>query len=97
MIPFTEDVVVFFATIYGGISIGVLFDLYRACKSNFNVIKTFSILFDIVFWIVVTALIFITINVAESFNLRYYHFVALLCGFIIYYNTVSKLVFGCTK
>ncbi|MBO5130942.1 MAG: hypothetical protein J6B61_01650 [Romboutsia sp.] len=94
MLSFTEDIVIFFATIYGGISIGVLFDIYRACKYNFNVIKTFSILYDIVFWIVVTALVFITINVAEAFNLRYYHFIALFIGFIIYYKTVSILVFN---
>lgn len=92
MLPFTEDIGVFFATIYGGISIGILFDIYRACKSNFNVIKVFSILYDVVFWIVVTSLTFITINVVESFDLRYYHFVALFAGFIIYYKTVSKFI-----
>ena len=30
-------------------------------------------------------IIFITINAIESFNLRYYHFVALFIGFILYY------------
>ena len=93
MLSFTEDIVIFFATIYGGISIGVLFDIYRACKYNFNVIKTFSILYDIVFWIVVTALVFITINVAEAFNLRYYHFIALFVGFIIL-QVLQKLYAG---
>ena len=93
MIPFTEDIGVFFATIYGGISIGILFDIYRACKYNFNVIKAFSILYDVVFWIIVTSLVFITINVVESFDLRYYHFIALFIGFIIYYKTLSRFVF----
>ncbi|MGL4796445.1 MAG: spore cortex biosynthesis protein YabQ [Paraclostridium sp.] len=94
MLPFTEDIGVFFATIYGGISIGILFDIYRACKSNFNVIKAFSILYDVVFWIIVTSLVFITINVVESFDLRYYHFIALFVGFIVYYKTVSIFVFN---
>ena len=92
MIPFTQDLGVFFATIYGGIFIGVLFDLYRAVKQNFNVIKIFSIFYDVLFWIIVTLLVFITINVIESFDLRYYHFIALFIGFIIYYNTISKFV-----
>lgn len=92
MIPFTQDLSAFFATIYGGIFIGVLFDLYRAFKQNFNAMKIFSLFYDILFWIVVTGLIFITINVIESFDLRYYHFVALFVGFIIYYNTLSKFI-----
>ena len=91
MIPFTQDLGVFFATIYGGIFIGVLFDIYRACKKNFNIIKIFSLFYDIIFWIIVTGLVFVTINVIESFDLRYYHFIALFLGFIIYYNTVSVL------
>lgn len=92
MIPFTQDLGAFFATIYGGIFIGILFDLYRACKKNFNVIKIFSLFYDILFWIIVTGLVFITINVIESFDLRYYHFIALFIGFFIYYNTLSKIV-----
>lgn len=92
MIPFTQDLGAFFATIYGGIFIGVLFDLYRACKQNFNIIKIFSLFYDITFWIIVTGLVFLTINVIESFDLRYYHFIALFLGFIIYYNTVSVLI-----
>ncbi|MGL5716054.1 MAG: spore cortex biosynthesis protein YabQ [Paraclostridium sp.] len=92
MLPFTEDIGIFFATIYGGISIGILFDLYRACKTNLNVIKIFSTLYDILFWIVVTILIFIVVNVVESFDLRYYHFMAIFIGFLIYYKTISKFV-----
>lgn len=92
MIPFTQDLGAFFATIYGGIFIGVLFDLYRAFKQNFNVIKIFSVFYDVLFWIIVTLLVFVTINVIESFDLRYYHFIALFIGFIIYYNTISKFI-----
>ena len=93
MIPFTQDLGAFFATIYGGIFIGILFDLYRACKKNFNAIKIFSLFYDILFWIIVTGLVFITVNVIDSFYLRYYHFIALFIGFFIYYNT-SNVVYS---
>ena len=36
MMPFTQDVEAFYITIYGGIIIGILFDLYRSLKSNFK-------------------------------------------------------------
>jgi len=92
MMPFTEDVVVFLTTIYGGIIIGLIYDFYRATKKNFKVPKLFTIIHDTLFWIVVTMLVFVTINVVESFDLRYYHFVALFIGFILYYNTISKFI-----
>lgn len=92
MIPFTQDVGSFYATIYGGIIIGILFDFHRCLKSNFKIIKYCSLVFDMLFWILATVIVFITINFIESFDLRYYHFVALFCGFILYYSTISKFV-----
>ena len=92
MMPFTQDAVSFYGTIYGGIIIGLLFDINRAIKNNFKILKKISLIFDIVFWILATLIIFITVNAIESFDLRYYHFIALFVGFILYYNTVSKFV-----
>ena len=92
MIPFTEDLSSFYATIYGGLAIGLLFDINRSLKSNFKILKYFSIVFNIIFWILATIIIFITVNAIESFDLRYYHFVDLLIVFLLYYNTISKFV-----
>lgn len=94
MMPFTQDVTSFYATIYGGIIIGIIFDFYRSLKSNFKIVKILSLGFDILFWIIVTAIVFITINFIESFDLRYYHFVALFSGFILYHITVGKFIFS---
>lgn len=92
MIVFAEDLSSFYATIYGGLIIGLLFDINRSLRSNFKLLKCFSIVFNIIFWILATSIIFITVNAIESFDLRYYHFVALLIGFLLYYNTISKFV-----
>ena len=89
---FIEDLNVFYATIYGGIAIGILFDINRSLKNNFKFIKRISFIFDILFWVIVTLIIFIVINATSKFELRYYHFIALLVGFILYYNTISKFV-----
>ena len=40
MIPFTEDLSSFYATIYGGLLIGLLFDINRSLKSNFKILKS---------------------------------------------------------
>ncbi|WP_419725864.1 spore cortex biosynthesis protein YabQ [Terrisporobacter petrolearius] len=90
---FVEDMGVFYLTIYGGIAIGLLFDFYRALRENFKIVKKISFVFDVIFWILITIVIFTTINLLERFDLRYYHFVALFLGFILYYNTISKYIF----
>lgn len=92
MTPFAQDASYFFATIYGGIVVGILFDIYRVIKDNFKFIKYCSLVFDALFWVFTTIVVFITINAVESFELRYYHFVALFLGFFLYYNTISKFV-----
>lgn len=92
MMPFTEDLSIFYATIYGGIIIGIIFDLYRAIKSNFKLGKILTNIYDIIFWVISTLIIFTTINAIESFDIRYYHFIALIIGFILYYNTASKFI-----
>lgn len=89
---FIEDVNIFYLTLYGGIVIGILFDFYRVLRRNYKVIRRISIVFDIVFWFLITIVIFTSINLLEGFNLRYYHFIALFLGFILYYNTISKYI-----
>lgn len=92
MLPFTQELGVFYSTIYGGIAVGLLFDIYRSLRRNFKVIRYLSLFFDALFWIIVTILTFITINAVENFNLRYYHIIALFIGFLLYYSTISKFI-----
>ncbi len=89
---FIEDLNIFYTTIYGGIIIGILFDFNSSLKKNFKSISKISFIFDILFCITVTILTFVVINTIERFQLRYYHFIALLVGFLLYYNTISKFV-----
>lgn len=89
---FIQDINIFYATIYGGILIGILFDINRSLKQNFKIIKKTSFIFDVLFWIVITLIIFIVINTISKFELRYYHFLALVLGFILYYNTISRFI-----
>ena len=85
---FIQDMNVFYATIYGGILIGILFDINRSLKENFKIIKKTSFILDVLF----TLIVFIVVNTISKFQLRYYHFVALAVGFILYYNTISKFI-----
>ena len=92
MLPFTQELGVFYSTIYGGIAVGLLFDVYRSLRNNFKIVRYLSLFFDALFWIIVTILTFITINAVENFDLRYYHIIALFIGFLLYYSTISKFI-----
>ena len=85
---FIQDMNVFYATIYGGILIGILFDINRSLKENFKIIKKTSFILDVLFWIVITLIVFIVVNTISKFQLRYYHFVALAVGFILKFNNI---------
>lgn len=89
---FIQDMNVFYATVYGGILIGILFDINKSLKTNFKAIKKLAFFFDMLFWIAITLIIFITVNVVSKFQLRYYHFIALIVGFVLYYNTISIFI-----
>lgn len=92
--PFTKELGAFYATIYGGIAIGLLFDIYRSFRYNFKIVKKLSLVFDALFWIITTLITFITVNTVQNFNLRYYHIVALFIGFFLYHFTIGKFVFA---
>ncbi len=93
MILFAQDIIPFYGTMYAGLIIGFLFDFNRVIKKNFNVLRYFKFIFDTIFWILVTIISFMVINKLDSFDLRYYHFIALFIGFLVYLNTVSKFIF----
>ena len=65
---FIEDVNIFYLTLYGGIAIGLIFDLYRALRSNFKIVRKISLVFDVIFWFLITIVIFTTINLLEKFE-----------------------------
>ena len=69
---FIEDVNIFYLTLYGGIAIGLIFDLYRALRSNFKIVRKISLVFDVIFWFLITIVIFTTINLLEKFDLRFF-------------------------
>ena len=76
---FIQDMNVFYATIYGGILIGILFDINRSLKENFKIIKKTSFILDVLFWIVITLIVFIVVNTISKFILKFNNIVI---GFI---------------
>lgn len=82
----------FFATIVAGIGIGVFFDVYRIIR-GFNYKKgILSSISDLLFWILMSLFTFIFLLNTNNLNVRYYTFIGLVFGFIIYMCAVSRYV-----
>lgn len=83
---------VFLATVYGGLIIGFLYDLYRIFRYFSRPKKIVTFIEDFIFWIIVT-LISITILLISNYGeLRGYVFIGFISGAIIYNRLLSKLV-----
>ena len=87
-----EEIYVLIVTIYGGIAMGIIYDLYRGVRSHFNKNHIIKIIEDISFWIIITVSCFFLLHKANAYDLRYYNFTGFLIGVVIYFNTVSKYV-----
>lgn len=82
----------FFATIVTGIGIGIFFDVYRIIR-GFNYKKgILSSISDLLFWILMSLFTFIFLLNTNNLNVRYYTFIGIVFGFIIYMSAISRYV-----
>lgn len=80
----------FLSTIAAGIFVGIMFDTYRILR-GFNCPNKFiTAVSDLLFWIFAALVIFIFFLYTNNGDLRYYTFVGLIAGLVIYFKTISK-------
>lgn len=81
------NVIVFTIT---GISIGILFDIFRIIRRSFKTPDLVTYIEDIIFWILTGAILLFTIFTFNNGEIRIYIFVGLFFGLCIYILTLSK-------
>ncbi|GFR35645.1 spore cortex biosynthesis protein YabQ [Thermobrachium celere] len=84
----------FISTISVGFIIGIFYDFYRICshdKFRKNILTAIS---DLLFWILMSIISFIFMVYTNNLNLRYYSFLGIFFGFLIYSKYLSKLFYG---
>jgi spore cortex biosynthesis protein YabQ len=87
-----EELYILLITIYGGIIMGIIYDLYRGIRSHFNKNNLVKMIEDLIFWIIITATCFFLLHKTNAYDLRYYNFTGFIIGIVIYFNTISKYV-----
>ncbi|MEG1415520.1 MAG: spore cortex biosynthesis protein YabQ [Clostridium sp.] len=81
----------FFSTIVAGLIAGALFDVYRVVVGGYNKNKIMEGIADILFWIFEALAIFVYLIATNDGDIRYYTFIGIALGAIIYFAIISKV------
>jgi spore cortex biosynthesis protein YabQ len=90
IMPVNVQIYYFLSTIFGGLLLGVLFDFYRITFNINKPNKLLSAISDLLFWILCTLCIFTFFLYTNDGNVRYYTFIGLFIGSVIYMKLISK-------
>lgn len=83
---------IFLATLYGGIIIGFIYDLYRIFRYFFKPKKVATFFEDLMFWIIIALIALFVLIFSSWGELRGYEFLGFLSGAILYNKLLSKIV-----
>lgn len=92
MEPVTSQFYVFFITVAIGMIIGVIFDFYRIIRNFIRPKKFVTNIGDILFWVFITAVVFVLLVYGNWVELRLYVFIGLALGVRVYLRLFSKLL-----
>lgn len=73
-----------------GILIGLLFDIFRILRKSFKTSDIITYTEDLVFWILTGLLLLYSIFTFSNGEVRFYMFLAVFCGCLIYMLLFSK-------
>ncbi len=73
-----------------GVSIGILFDIFRITRRSFKTPDFITYIEDIIFWILTGVILLFTIFTFNNGELRIYIFIGLIFGLCLYILTLSK-------
>lgn len=75
---------------FAGLAICLLYDMFRAVRKTIKTSDFMTYVEDIIFWICVAIFLIYLIFVLSSGKLRFFMFIAICLGGIIYYFALSK-------
>lgn len=75
-----------------GITIGILFDIFRILRKSFKTADIITYLQDILFWIFAGLIVLFAIFKFNNGEIRSYLFVGIAIGVLLYMLTISKFI-----
>ena len=92
-----EQFVAFSVTIGIGFLAGILFDFYRVIRGLWKPRQLGTFLGDLIFWVIMTVLVFTLLLIGNWADLRIYVFLGIFLGLYFYINKFSKKVQYCFR
>lgn len=90
--PFSSHLLEFFKFILVGLIIGIIFDFFRAYRKTKKVSAFIVNLQDIIYFIIVLAVILGSIILFLDTEIRFYIFFAIFLGIVFYFAIASKYI-----
>lgn len=84
-----EQIFIFFFII--GIIIGIIFDIFRVIRKSFKTPDTITFIEDLIFLILTSILIIFSIIKLNGGEVRFYLFLGIFVGILLYSLTISNL------
>ncbi|WP_129595707.1 spore cortex biosynthesis protein YabQ [Anaerophilus nitritogenes] len=88
----SEQIYVFLATLYGGIIIGFIYDLYRIFRGVFKPKKIATMIEDFIFWMLIGMAAVFVLLFSNDGQIRLYTFLGFVLGATLYYKILSGFV-----
>lgn len=92
MVTIASQVYVFLGCIFGGLIVGLLFDVFRLSRRFFNTRDIITYIQDIIFWILVGIIVLLTIFYSNNGQIRGYVFLGIVLGTVFYFLVFSRLI-----
>ena len=87
-----NQAVLFLIFSLNGVIIGLIFDFFRILRKSFKTSNLITYIQDIIFWIITgISVIFFMYSFSDG-TIRFYMFLGLMFGFIIYILTISHYI-----
>ncbi len=90
-----KDALVFLQMAGGGALVYFLYDLFRLMRTSSAKSDLMTQIQDILFWVISFFILFFVLLSADGGRVRFYHFLGMLLGSVLYGVCLSKWVFLC--
>ena len=87
-----HELFVLLGTFIGGLVLGLVFDIFRIYRKNFKGASSFVWLQDVLMWAVMLVVVYVTVFITNSAQIRWYEFAGFGAGVAVYMVVLSTFV-----
>lgn len=90
--PIYSQAINFLYTVIGGVAIAFVYDIFRILRKAVRTGSLVTYVQDLLFWLIVSVIMFLTIFYSNDGELRAYLFIGACIGVILYALLLSRIV-----